>query len=322
MFKQFKKEYKQVLKNIKKYQKIIVFRHQRPDYDALGTQLGLVTWIKDNFPSKEVHYVGKNHSTFMPYLYPYMEELQDNVFEGEFLAIVVDTGNSSRIDDERYKKGSTIIKFDHHPNIEPYGNINIVYNELSSCAELVSDFLFSCGNKYPLSRLAAKYLYSGIVGDTGRFLFSSVNATTMRNAARLMDVGIVPARDVFDAMYEKDLASIELQKFVLNQFKVTKKGVAYYVLEDKDLKSLGIDSERGKEYLSIMSGIRGVPIWFSVTEEVERGTYRVSIRSKILDISSVASKWRGGGHINASGATLNTLEELPLLIKDLEELIK
>ena len=92
--------------------------------------------------------------------------------------------------------------------------------------------------------------------------------------------------------------------------------------EDKDLKSLGIDSERGKEYLSIMSGIRGVPIWFSVTEEVERGTYRVSIRSKILDISSVASKWRGGGHINASGATLNTLEELPLLIKDLEELIK
>ena len=73
MFKQYKKEYKKVLKNIKKYQKIIVFRHQRPDYDALGTQLGLVTWIKDNFPSKEVHYVGKNHSTFMPYLYPYME---------------------------------------------------------------------------------------------------------------------------------------------------------------------------------------------------------------------------------------------------------
>lgn len=322
MFKQYKKEYKAVLQEIKKFQKIIVFRHQRPDYDALGTQLGLVTWIKDNFPSKEVHYVGKNHSTFMPYLYPYMEEVDDSVFEGEFLAIVVDTGNTSRIDDERYKKGKKIIKFDHHPNVEPYGDINIVYNELSSCAELVTDFLFTNSKKYPLSKLCAKYLFSGIVGDTGRFLFSSVNAETMKNAAKLMELGIVPSRDVYETMYEKDIASLELQKYVLNQFKISEKGVAYYILEDKDLKALGIDSERGKEYLSIMSGIRGVPIWFSVTEEVERGTYRVSIRSKTIDISTVASSWRGGGHKNASGATLETLDELPSLIKDLEELIK
>ena len=70
-------------------------------------------------------------------------------------------------------------------------------------------------------------------------------------------------------MYEKDIAALHLQRYVLDNMKVTDKGVAYYVLEDKDLKELNIHNERGKEYLSLMSGIKGVPIWFCVTEIIE-----------------------------------------------------
>ena len=45
----FEKEYKEILENIKKFDKIAVFRHIMPDFDALGTQFGLATWLKDNF---------------------------------------------------------------------------------------------------------------------------------------------------------------------------------------------------------------------------------------------------------------------------------
>jgi phosphoesterase RecJ-like protein len=103
--------------------------------------------------------------------------------------------------------------------------------------------------------------------------------------------------------------------------KVTEKGVAYYVLLDSDLKELNIHNERGKEYLSLMSGIKGVPIWFCVTEIIEKNEYRVSIRSKKIDISQVAAKYRGGGHLNASGATIYSLDEMSELIKELEALI-
>jgi nanoRNase/pAp phosphatase (c-di-AMP/oligoRNAs hydrolase) len=72
-----------------------------------------------------------------------------------------------------------------------------------------------------------------------------------------------------------------------------------------------------------MSGIKGVDIWMCITEISEKNEFRVSIRSKLLDISGVATNYRGGGHKQASGATLYDLEkELPLLIKDLEELIE
>ena len=191
--KLFKKEFKQALKQIKKFDHIVVFRHQRPDYDAFGTQLGLVTWLKDSFPYKTIHYVGSNHSTFTGRIYPPMEEVDDKFFDEDFLGIVVDTGNSQRIDDERYQKAKFLIKFDHHPNIEPYGNINIVANELSSCSELVASFCLTFKKKYPLSLLSSKYFYTGIVGDTGRFLFPSTDKDTLRLSAELLETGLVPS---------------------------------------------------------------------------------------------------------------------------------
>lgn len=319
--KKYKSDFKKVLKKIKEYQRIVVFRHQRPDFDAMGTQMGLITWLKDSFPNKEIHFVGNDFAQFKDTLYPAMEKIDDSFFENKFLAIIVDTGNSARIDDERYKKSDFIIKFDHHPNDEPYGNMNLVKNELSSCSELVSNFCLQFKKKYPMSVLAAKYFYSGIVGDTGRFLFPSSNSETLSLASELLSTGLVPSFGVYDLMYEKDIESLKLQRYVLDNMKVSSKGVAYYVLTSKDLKEIGIEPDRGKEYLSLLSNIKNIPIWFSITEYEEKKEFRVSIRSKKIDISKVANKYHGGGHMNASGATIYSLDEIEALIKDLEELI-
>ena len=67
------KEYRRILSAIKRYNRIAIFRHIMPDFDALGTQLGLATWIKDNFPEKDVKVFGDNHVTFTPRLYPEMD---------------------------------------------------------------------------------------------------------------------------------------------------------------------------------------------------------------------------------------------------------
>lgn len=321
--KEFKKEYKQVLKKIKEFDNICVFRHQRPDGDAFGSQMGLVTWIKDNFPTKVVHYVGNNTSTYGENLFPLMEEVDDSFFEKDFLAIVVDTGNVKRIDDERWKKAKFVIKFDHHPAVEQYGNINIVANEIAACAELIADFCFYFEKRYPVSKLSATYLASGIITDSGRFQFESTTKVTFNTFAKLLDCGVLPFKDIYLKLYAKDKSSLIFQKFVLNNMVFTDGGVAYYILRQEDLDFLGIDNERGKEHLSLMSNINGIDIWMCITEIKEKNEFRVSIRSKLIDISPVAFAYRGGGHKQASGATLLDLDkELPLLIKDLEELIK
>ena len=46
------KSYKKVLKLIKSYDSIVIYRHEFPDFDASGTQHGLATWIRDNFKNK------------------------------------------------------------------------------------------------------------------------------------------------------------------------------------------------------------------------------------------------------------------------------
>ena len=50
----------EIYANIKKYPKIIIHRHQRPDPDAFGSQVGLAEIIKASFPYKEVYVVGKD----------------------------------------------------------------------------------------------------------------------------------------------------------------------------------------------------------------------------------------------------------------------
>ncbi|MCI7069143.1 MAG: hypothetical protein MR990_05730, partial [Mollicutes bacterium] len=87
-----KKNYSYFYSCVKKYDHIVIFRHIKPDFDAMGTQMGLYTYIKDNFPNKDVHFVGDNHVTFTPRLFPETERLNDSYFDEPFLAIICDVG--------------------------------------------------------------------------------------------------------------------------------------------------------------------------------------------------------------------------------------
>ena len=319
LIKKNKKSYKQVLSLIKKYDKIVIFRHEMPDYDALGTQMGLATWLKENFKEKEIHVTGQNHVCFTPRLYPYMEEMEDAWFENnEFLAIVVDTGNTARISDKRYQKAKNIIKIDHHPNKEPYGDIVIVNDELASCAELVANMLVYFNKK--LSKEAAHYFYSGIAGDSGRFLYNSTSAHTFAIAQILIETGFNLSKDVYQKMYQKNIDDLKVTAYVLNDFKVSKGGVAYYVLPSDVQEKLKITTERGKENVNLFANIEGINAWCSITEDSKEGLWRVSIRSKETPINGVAQMFEGGGHDQASGCKLHDIKDLPKLIAELDKL--
>ena len=54
--------YNRILQLIEEYDTITIFRHQRPDCDASGSQFGLKQWINDNYPEKKVYALGKSGS--------------------------------------------------------------------------------------------------------------------------------------------------------------------------------------------------------------------------------------------------------------------
>lgn len=318
--KNHKTEISSIRKAIEKYDRIVVFRHIKPDYDALGSQLGLVTFLKDNFPDKEIHFVGDNHVSFTPRLFPVMERLNDNWFTKPFLAIVLDVGDHERIADPRYLKADYICKIDHHPAKKEIANSSLLDIDSAAAAELVTIFLLTWKEK-TISALAARYLYIGIVGDSGRFQYSSTSEKTFVCAASLLKTGI-NINDIYLSMYEKKIDDLKVTAYILNHFNVTPHGVAYYVLPSKIQEELGIVTEQGKDNVNLFSNIQGINAWCSVSEDPNPKDYcwRISIRSKGEDISPIAVKYHGGGHAQASGAKIASLDELNSFLNDLDGL--
>lgn len=317
---EFKNKYQKVLKLIKKYDRIAVFRHARPDYDAIGSQLALVSWLKDNFPNKEVIYTGSDHVSLTPRCFAYMMKVNDEWFNKPFLAIILDTSNSNRIDDKRYKKAKTIIKIDHHPEVDHYGDVEIVDPSMSAAGELLANMLIKFTD-YAINKETATNLYKAIAGDSNRFLYAEVNEHTFAVAKYLCKVGISLPK-IYQDMYSEDISSLEFTKWVLANYHISKKGIAYYVLKKEDLVKLHLPAERGKDCLYLFDHFDNIHIWMSISWDEEKNNYRVSLRSAGIDVEKVATKYNGGGHLQASGAKLKNLDELDSLIRDLESLIK
>ena len=316
--KKFSKEYRRVLRAIKRYKKIAIFRHLMPDYDALGSQLGLYTWIKDNFPDKDVRMFGDNHVVFTPRLFPEMDSCGESWFKEPFLAIVLDVGNASRVADPRFKKAKFKIKIDHHPSEERIAKVMICDTSLAAAAELIANMLLTF-KEYELSFDAARYLMIGMVGDSGSFKYSSVSSHTFAIAEELMRRGL-DISEINRSMFVKQLDDLKVTAYILNNFHVSPKGVAYYVLSKEIQEELKITTERGKENVNLFANIDGINAWASITEDPKDNCWRVSLRSKQIPISSVAEMFEGGGHAQASGCKLNTLDDLPRLIEELDKL--
>ena len=316
-----KKDVTRILSAIKRYDRIAIFRHSKPDFDALGSQMGLAIWLKDNFPNKEIRVLGDNHVTFTPRLYPEMDNLSEDWFKKPFLAIVLDTANTSRVADPRWKKAKFKIKIDHHPEVEKYGKIQVVRTDACAAAEILTDILLSFKGNYVLSKEAASYLYSGLAGDSGRFQYSSTSEVSFITASYLLAAGI-ELSDVYQRMYQKKIEDLQVTAYILNHFTVSEHGVAYYVLDANIQKELNITTERGKENVNLFSNIEGINAWCSITEDPKDNCWRISIRSKATPINEVAAKWEGGGHAQASGAKIDNLEQLPAFINDLDQLFK
>lgn len=316
------KVYQDILDAIKKYPKIVVFRHIIPDFDALGTQLGVATWIKDNFPRKDVKVVGEDHPSFTPRLYPKMQKVANKFFDKKTLCLVVDTANMERIDDPRYHLGGMMIKIDHHPNVNPYGDICLVETDTCAASELFMKMILSYGPKYKLTKKAATFFYSGIAGDSGRFMYKSTTPQTFEMAKRLLETGINAHDDVYLKMYEKTLDDLKVTAYLLNHYHVSPKGVAYYVLSHQEQSDLGMLATQGKDNVNLFSNIKDVHIWCSISEDIKDKVWRVSIRSKKVTINQVAQKYQGGGHAQASGCKLASIDLLPQFIADLDKLLK
>ena len=66
--------------------------------------------------------------------------------------------------------------------------------------------------------------------------------------------------------------------------------------------------------------LEGIKAIVTVTQDISKNEYRVSLRSNQKPVNKVASMYNGGGHVFAAGCRLKSLEQLPGLLKAVDEL--
>ena len=308
-------DYQDLFNLINDYQVITIYRHQRPDGDAVGSQLGLKKFILDNFKDKEVYALGIDTYD----RYPFVDHVEDEKVK-ESLAIVLDTANAERISDERFNSAKEIVKIDHHIIVDQYGKYNYVNPSAAATAELLVDILTSDAfQKTTISKEAATYLYSGILTDTLSFKTSNTTSNTLRAASILALAGI-DIYDINEHLFSTTYGDFEFCTYLRSKM-MLEDGLAYAILDHQDLEKYHISSSKARAFISDLNGVEDFKIWVVFTQNDE-GTYDVSLRSKkAFKINEIAQKYHGGGHANACGIKGLNVYTLNDLLKDLKQLI-
>lgn len=307
--------FEKIIALIEKYDKIIIHRHQKPDGDALGSQLGLLGIIRDNYPEKQVYAVGDMTPRYAFMAETPMDEIDDSTYEGA-LAIILDTSAKELISDSRYTSAEATARLDHHLFVEKIADEEVTDSSFESCCGLVAAMAMEAG--LSVSAASAKALYTGMITDSGRFRYSSTTANTFRVAAFLIDKGFDTA-DIYRNLYSDELFFIQLRaKFVL-RINVTPDRVGYIYTTKEEAAEYGADSfTLSRGMVNVMSEVKGIDSWVNFTE-TESGVL-CEIRSSLYNINPIAVKYGGGGHQMASGATLKGREEAMSLLEDLNAL--
>ena len=302
-----------ILAAIKQFDTIIIHRHNRPDGDALGSQIGMKHLILENFPGKKVYMVGDDARFFGFMADSIMDEIPDRTYEGA-LAIILDTAARPLISDERYSLAAKTIRIDHHIFCEQIADEEVVDTSYESCCGMVTDFAVE--SNLTINSIAARSLYTGMVTDSGRFRYDGTTARTFRLASALMQAGI-DTNELFRDLYADNLASKQLKAKFIMKIQTTPSNVAYIYTTLDEFNALGVDTftvSRGM--VNTMADIKGVDIWVNFTE-TEQGVL-CEIRSNRYNINPIAVKYGGGGHQKASGATVADRDTAMAILADLD----
>ncbi len=310
---------KSILDKIKEYNKIIIFRHKRPDGDAVGSTMGLREILRTSFPQKDIRLINCDYSEYVAFLGKEDEQVEDD-FYSDALALVLDTGNTSRISNQKYALCREVMKIDHHIDIAPYGDIFWVEEERSSTCEMITKFYETFKDELVLTKQAATYLYTGMVTDSGRFRYRDVSGETMRLAGILLDAGI-DTDIIYANLYMDPVEELKFKSYIYGKIKFTENGVAYLHVDTKMREKFGMSQEQASAVVSYMDSIKGSLIWLAFIDNAD-GSIRVRLRSRFLTINELAEKYRGGGHACAAGSTVMNKKEMKALIADADELLK
>ena len=302
---------------IQKSNNILILTHENPDGDAIGSSVAMYYYLNG---------LNKRVDVLLPEIPPVFNFLTDsiNVIDNSSadydLAIVLDCSTKDRIgqNNNEFSRCNTSIVIDHHMSNKGYGAINHIEGKTSSCCEVLY-YLFKKW-KVSFTKELANSLITGLLTDTCGFANSNVSHNSFKMVSELYETG-VDFHNLYNRLLsKKNIAQFNLTKIVMNRLEFFENGqIAFSYITKKDFIDTGAVSGDHEGLVDIGRNIDGVEVSIFIRED---DNYIISLRSNgKVDVSKVALKLGGGGHIEAAGAKIdkNFEETKEIIINEIKK---
>lgn len=301
---------------------ITVLTHAKPDGDAAGSLVALVTALNA---------IGKPATGLLvPPVTDALRFLADSpavsIIESPAdlpadtaRLVIVDTGAYSQLgplaDAVRPMLDRTLI-LDHHLSGDVQAADRYIDPTAAAAAEIIAtlnDKLFA-GRSIPAaaSQTINEALFTGIASDTGWFRFSNVTPNTHRLAADLIAAG-VNHTDLYARLEQAERP--EKLKLLIRAVEslelLADDRAAVMTLCAKDFAETGARTEETERLIDLPQQVGSVQVIALISEALtaQGPQTRISFRSKPLadavNVAELAAQFGGGGHARAAGAKLD-----------------
>ena len=293
-----------IIDEVKDAKSIAISGHAKPDGDCVGSVMGLYLYMKKELPDVRIDvYLDKPADIFN--CISCIEDIKSefNTDETYDVFIALDTvpdrlGGSEPIFHRARKK----INIDHHISNPGGGDVNVIEPERSSTAELLYELM----NPEMIDVEVAKAIYIGIIHDTGVLRYSNTSPRTLQITAELVKLGFDFSQIIEETFFEKTYLQTQIMgRAVLESMRILNNRCIVSVVNRRMMEFYQVTSKDLDGIINQLQSVKGVDcaIFMYETGTLE---YKVSMRSNgKVDVSAVAMRFGGGGHVRAAGCTMN-----------------
>jgi phosphoesterase RecJ-like protein len=290
----------QVLQEIRGRRRLIVTSHARPDGDGIGSALACAQILR---------HMGKQADVVMhdgvPRIYQRLP-FADRVIHSEKVpandAVVILECDSIKRTLLHGLENCFLINIDHHATGKAFAHVNWIDSSAMATAELIYRMARLAG--VPIDADIATCLYTGLMTDTGSFMFEGTNEHTFAIARELVLAGADPAHCARNIYFGHSTAKLRLLGAALAN--LHRQGtLAWIWVTQEQMERFDAREEdcEGLVNYALSIGDVQVAIFF---RELPDGRWRVSLRSKgEVNVATVAEYFGGGGHKCASGCSID-----------------
>ncbi|MBD3840697.1 MAG: bifunctional oligoribonuclease/PAP phosphatase NrnA [Campylobacterales bacterium] len=294
----------QIINTLLQARYVLIISHYNPDADTICSSLAISNFLKENNIKHKLYNKDKKIIPRSLDFLPLFEKITDQIPPFYDVAIYCDSATKDRTGFDA--QNCLTINIDHHQSNNFFGDFNLVDDQKSSTAEVVFELLNGTNQK--ISKNIAMCLYVGIYDDSIGFTTPRVNGRTFEILNRLLETKIDIGYISDQYKRRESLAKYRLSSKIMQTMQLHREGtIATIYCDPIWLDETGAHVNDCDDIVDTTLNLAIVDMVFYF--RIVNNKVRVSARSKGgVDVSEIAQQFNGGGHKNAAGMSIDSLD--------------